>query len=506
MAKQPAQAKKHSWAGWIPTVSGQLSFSIIGHSSAARNCAYVNEVLPGAYRETPIRYIALHQQRCAPDFPYPDFVTRWLYPGFRYDFFLTAQTAEAEIQVNLPRSADGEPRVKAVHNAQGVLKGRVQVLLHEKDKTLRQLNIGFIDRFKARVWQANGDNIAKTAKVIAAQLSKRNRPAFLEADFELYRSGEFRLEIDERSWRKVIGRDDLEGALKVIPNQIFYFVKDVVHRHYHHDGSSDQMLSLTRLDKAPTQSEIDWRRHTLWGLVRVVMQYRRAGFWPDLQKAKGVTAYAEAFQQSFANCIRMPFGPVRFKATSELSTYDFKHIRDSIEVSIAENTARRTAIWQGATLGVSLALSVMLAWSSYGSKLLSMRLSSCSPAMDSNFWRSLRGRLSCEDGMATATTGWETLAASHPVWIIGGLLVLVAIMTEHYLLDVAIGRTWFGRRWQSIRSTMLLFVYAFDAWLISRRRIRVTLPYWASSSVTPGLLGVLMLLELLVLKELLRQL
>ena len=79
---------------------------------------------------------------------------------------------------------------------------------------------------------------------------------------------------------------------------------------------------------------------------------RRAGHWPDLQKAKGVAAYAEAFQHSFANCIRKPEDQTQFEPTSGLGTYDFKHIKDSIEVSIAENAAGRSAVWQGAALAM----------------------------------------------------------------------------------------------------------------------------------------------------------
>jgi hypothetical protein len=138
MDHKPWLGSDLSWAGWIPTVSGQLSFSIIGHSSAASNCIYFNDLLPQMDRDPPVRYIALHQHRTAPDFPCPDWLTRRLIPGASYDFVLLAETSDAEIHVNLPTSPDGMSRVTAVHNAQGVLKGKV----HIQERTRQKASFG----------------------------------------------------------------------------------------------------------------------------------------------------------------------------------------------------------------------------------------------------------------------------------------------------------------------------------------------------------------------------
>lgn len=506
MAKQPAPGKVHSWAGWIPTVSGQLSFSIIGHSSAAKNCAFVNEILPVRSEAAPVRYVALQQSRTAPDFPYFDFLTKHFWPGVAYDFVCSAQTAEADIQVMLPRNAEGEPRVKAVHNAQGVLKGQIYVLLYNRDKQQRMANRAAIHDLKTSIWSANAENVAEAKKKISRALANRTQsaPPFLVANFQLFRTGEFKLEIEERAWLRFVNRADLKAVLEIIPNQIFYFMKDVVHRHYHHDGSSDQMLALTRLTDSVATSEIGWRRSTLWGLVRVIMQYRRAGRWLDLQKAKGVIAYAEAFQLSFANCIRMPFGPVRFKPSIELGTYDFKHIRDSIEVSIAENTAQRSVVWQGVALALPLILAVLIALSSYGSKVLSLRLAACSPAKDSKFWLGIRDQMGCEDVASASLTFWEYAAASHTFYVMAMLLVAITIFAERYLLDVPFGRSWLGRRWQSVRSTALLLVYAFHSQLVLNARIGSALMRWIKSQIPPAMLLVLLAAEFGALLLLLR--
>lgn len=509
----------HSWAGWIPTVSGQLSFSIIGHSSAAKKCAFVNAAAEADDTKTPVRHVILHQERMTPDFPYFDFITRWRYSGSTCNFICIAQTEEAEIQIMLPRGADGEPRVKAVHNAQGVLKGQVYVLLEDTDTDLHKENTAFIGRLITRIRLSNAGTIKAMSPEINATLVGRDLPAefphhpnFVVADFELYRTGEFRLVIEQARLLPLFGDDldnpetktKLDRLLKIFPNQIFYFMKDVVHRHYHHDGSSDQMLALTKLTDNHIRGEIDWRRRTLWGLVRVIMQYRREGRWGHLQKAKGVTAYAEAFQHSFANCIRMPFGPQRFRPTSELGTYDFKHMRDSIEVSIAENTNGRSTVWQSVLLMLTFLLAISAAISSFYAKMLSLRLAACSPVKDSIFWTGISAQVGCDDAASTAITSWEWLATNYTVGLIAGLLMLTMVFATRFLADAPVIPSRIWRRLHSIRSTIELFIYAAHAQMVLNFGSAKPFALWAALQAPPALLVGALVVEFWVLFGLLR--
>jgi hypothetical protein len=518
MIKQDAAGKLHSWAGWIPTVSGQLSFSIIGHSSAAKNCAFVNETPPGTDSASKVRHIILHQNRTAPDFPYWNFLTRLFYPGAVYDFVCVASTAEAEIQVMLPPDPAGNPRVKGVENAQGVLQGKIHVMLRERIRRVRKRNLSFIKRLKTSIWQARADDIAQAAAIIGNRLAGQSSreedqsvPPLLVADFSLYRTGEFRLTVDETAWSLIVTEGpnqetDLENLFDTIPNQIFFFMKDVVHRHYHHDGSSDQMLSLSRQDGDFGEHEIGWRRRTLWGLVRVIMQYRRAGHWPDLQKAKGVAAYAEAFQVSFANCVRKPSDRGTFEETTKLSTYDLKHLRDSIEVSIAENTAGRSAVWQWAALTLPTVLAVMLAVSAYGTKLLSQRLAACSPAKDSQFWSAVRHHVNCDNVSGAAMTFWESLTTNHTTLVVAGLLVSIAVFAEHFLLDVPFAKSLLGRKLHSARSTIELLSYAIHTQFVLLTRSGWAWVRWLARQVAPVLLVFTLVVEWKLLIWLLQQL
>ena len=491
----PSPSNLNSWAGWIPTVSGQLSFSIIGHSSAAANCAYVNDLLPRrANNDAPARFIALHQYRTAPDYPWPDWITRWLMPGAAQDFVLIAETCEAKIQVNLPRDASGKPTVDAIPNAQGVLSGKIYILLHDRHPRQDNRNKAFVAKLKRLMWQSKSESfdVTKESIVKVIDLWRNSGIPLLEVNFSLFRTGEFRVWLDPKPWKKVIGTTFFDDATKIFPNQIFYFVKDVVHRHYHHNGSSDQMLSLTKASGDFAKSEIDWRRQTLWGLVRVVMQYRRTGRWPDLQKAKGVAAYAEAFQLSFSNCLRSAEGSEPFVPTSKLSTYDFKHIRESIDVSAADRASTRSATWQALTLGVTIVLAVLLAWSSYGSKMLALRLAKCNADLSVGTEQSVNGIDACQRIAVESITGWESLAHSNPLIVIILMSTFLAMIYNPVLRDIPMGESWIGRRWEAVLATLLLFVYSLYTGISQRTQRALALFKWLASQLPlVGLIGIM---------------
>jgi hypothetical protein len=231
------------------------------------------------------------------------------------------------------------------------------------------------------------------------------------------------------------------------------------------------MLSLTRSSNSFVKSEIEWRRHTLWGLVRVMMQYRRTGRSPDLQKAKGVAAYAEAFQLSFGNCLRSTTGTRTFVPTNKLNVYDFKHIRESIDISAVDRGLARNANWQALTLGVTIVLAVLLAWSSFGGKLLSLRLAVCNSELAAHPGHSFRDSPTCQGILADSVTWWERLAHGHPLALILMLSGFLALIRDPLLLDIPLGESWIARRWEAILATFLLFIYALHTTMfrLSRR-------------------------------------
>lgn len=155
------------------------------------------------------------------------------------------------------------------------------------------------------------------------------------ARFELYRTGEVRIELTQTLGVESEDGGDQSAFDDILASQIYYFIKDVSHRHYHHRKASDNLLPLTRI---VADDDTSWRRETLWSLARAVLEMRRSGKLPGHKSAVGVLAYAEAFQGNLARAIRSGEEGVEFEPTEEIACYDFTHTRQSLDATIAEKS------------------------------------------------------------------------------------------------------------------------------------------------------------------------
>ncbi|PZU09944.1 MAG: hypothetical protein DI606_13425 [Sphingobium sp.] len=72
------------------------------------------------------------------------------------------------------------------------------------------------------------------------------------AQFALFRTGELRIWFEDGLF---VGRDTTADPLtaaeklaaEYLPSQMYFFLKDITHRHYHHDPETDQLLKLALL-------------------------------------------------------------------------------------------------------------------------------------------------------------------------------------------------------------------------------------------------------------------
>lgn len=136
------------------------------------------------------------------------------------------------------------------------------------------------------------------------------------------------------------------GRLFQIAEQAYFFVKDAVHDHTHHDPSSDQITPLTRVRPDRTEAghgnEIAWRRETLWSLSREIERLQRKDGLISLRQSLGVIAYAEAFQNYLMGHERDEAMPTRFRPATGVHDYDFKHLKDSVKASIDVAAAKQS--------------------------------------------------------------------------------------------------------------------------------------------------------------------
>ncbi len=182
----------------------------------------------------------------------------------------------------------------------------------------------------------------------------------LGADFDLYRTGEFRLFLDSN--QPAIADD--EGAPNaarfnyLLASQIYYFAKDIAHRHYHHESSSDNLLPIVAAGPGDDES---WRRETLWSLARAVLEMRRRHHLAGHKNALGILAYAEAFQGLLSQ-VQRSVGGGGFERILSGPVYDFTHTRMSLEATIEEHDYRKSFWSQFQALIIATTLAGAALW------------------------------------------------------------------------------------------------------------------------------------------------
>jgi hypothetical protein len=331
----PWIAAEHSYAGWVPTVLGHLAFSMVGvHRCTPKfHCFNRNDLTRSR------RVVVVHQRRTAQDYLISGETLRHFRPQVSHDCFIVAETAGAKTPFPL---ADGSSY--ETFDNQGALTGVILVVPEEKAKPIKANRKtylkGLIDLIEDENTLAAGLTETVLTRTSDARLSG---VAVLQLRFALFRTGEFRLWF---GMKDLLGREVHQGAVppsadeielaEALPPQVFFLVKDAAHKHYHHEPDSDQLLPLTKMEKAQTaeihkKNEIGWRRETLWGLARVISQYRRNDALYDYKKAMGVLAYADAFQSTLARVVRPMAMEEKVVDHRDLTVYDFAHTKASVE-------------------------------------------------------------------------------------------------------------------------------------------------------------------------------
>lgn len=291
------------FAAWVPCITGQLSFSLMGEGVSG--CVHATGLSPAAERQV----IAV-QRRVASDLPRPWFWSVWTWASA--NFALVGQTGPCH------RRRAGE----TWEDKQGVLTGSVFLLQKHshargkrRDRLVRSLRQS-VANFRASqdseplISLAYDDIIAgRTALPIEANTALQ----IPQAHFALYRSGELRLRLlpetlPER-FRDVDGRLIEESQLEYyraqfeeqLAQHFYYFIRDLAHRHYHHHQETDSLLPLI---KSPSSDDLGWRRETGYALGRAALEARRENELLSYKKAEGIVAYGRAFEENLSKNYR----------------------------------------------------------------------------------------------------------------------------------------------------------------------------------------------------------
>jgi hypothetical protein len=280
----------------------------------------------------------------------------------------------------------------------GALVGVVAVLPYDEDKVteaarrelLVEVDNAIADAIADRAAGSADRHIGIAPQLLAKVAAEQSNLACYMLRFALFRTGELRLWFSPDSF---LGRgvsispssSEEDAAMAQIPPQVYFFLKDLLHAHYHHDQHSDQLLPLTRLatatdDIAIKRNEVSWRYATLRGLARVVAELRQGRSLPGHKRALGVIAYAQAFQSVLAVIARPPLVTSKAQESSDVIKYDFANLAMSIEAGDTAAESSNGAKLQFFAIEIGVFLSALALWS--GAVQILPDLCAAQPASD----------------------------------------------------------------------------------------------------------------------------
>ncbi len=337
---EPWKGAFRSYAGWVPNVRSHLSFSMIG---AARGAQTFTLPMHGE----PVRVVLVLQRRVVNDFPLPGWAAERLIPDLAVNWLLEAETAATTLPVGGPTG------LRIERDRQGMLRGRVYFLPRQDTRADRARQEAVLANVSHEIESRKSRRSRAGLRAFRAEVRERVELSgrHVAIEFALMRTGECRVWFE----RPAFGMSRVR--LDRVAEQAYYFIKDVVHDHTHHDPSSDQITPLVRYRPGETEPghahEAAWRRETLWSLSREVERLNREGGLTSQRRSLGIIAYAEAFQASLMGHIRDADAPEGFRSSSSVHDFDFKHLKDSIKADIDVNATRLSQRVQVAIAGAA---------------------------------------------------------------------------------------------------------------------------------------------------------
>lgn len=312
------------FASWVPTVTGRLSFSVIGQTS------HPSRAVPVNVGDAETRVLVAYQERYLADALLP---FRWARRLRRLDglmwFVCVAETQEHKKHPQERLTG----RIFIFHSKKR-WEDAAQSLVHKAQSDLRNFS-------------AQPDPLAAYSRpILDVLVSRLQEAASLSVRFSLRRTGEVLVQYDEAEqlwdgrprFDANPGRRDPEHE---VVSQTFYFLRDLSHTHQHHDPYTDTIVDLYRLPsrvtgkpgrRTPTPRS-KWRDSVLFTLYSKIVHFKKAQRLNLYYSSAGVLTYATAFTEICSNK-RGTYSGLPFSRGS---------ISRSLEVGISLKTTQATA-------------------------------------------------------------------------------------------------------------------------------------------------------------------
>lgn len=269
-----------TYVGWVPNVSGRLSFSVIGETAWPNRCDAIN------FRDTSRRIYCL-QKRMLADTLVPNYIVSVCDRVETEFWFLLIAESQSQGDDDIASFA-GDVYIIENYRAQD-RKTSTTPLINRLTSFPHFWRRAPADR-KSAVYAAGVTDITTSRQFIDN--------CYAKCRIEVDRLGRVRLsgihKYQNISLYQTLRSDSEDNEIavdRILYKQVFYFLKDIAHKHKHHAKKHDTIVSVTEEDGV-----MSWARETMYGLHRKVIQNRRSATTDSLCDAQGIIAYMKSFQ------------------------------------------------------------------------------------------------------------------------------------------------------------------------------------------------------------------
>ncbi len=238
------------FCGWIPAVSGRLSFSVFGQSE------HPTKSISAHAADRTRRYLVVYQRRITADAVVP--LKSLLLPALHLDgdfiFLFLASTDDGRLK-------------------QEFLRGRAFIFRRRSGWTMIKREIRKYRDYLNEFRFSRDEKVTDFAKEKHEYfMNECTRFCVFCVDVSIRRTGTTEIfpVIEHDGYHDApnlpCDSKEREHILYILSAQIFYFLKDIGHRHQNHDPTTDTVVDLyTKGDN------IEWRMSSLYNIYRKVI-------------------------------------------------------------------------------------------------------------------------------------------------------------------------------------------------------------------------------------------
>jgi len=334
----------HHFRGWVPTITGKLSFSQIGLCKDNRISSNVyNNLSQGGL------LIAKHT-RTSIDGPIASFFQQLVLRRNPNQYFIVQGGLEKGHMLQGGKDANGLPKWSP--DSRAILTGKIFVYVPppfgipkiKKTPFQNALEAFNKEMSYAQSLLTDGTELERRDWVEHLSANCNNSKLTYEANFSINRNGTCTIEMLEKGYLR---NNSNPNDFRVLANQMMFCLRDIIHRHYHHDASEELSSIAYPVIDNKKYDDSTWRRETLYGLTRLALQARRNSSIRESKNAIGILAYADSFQSHLADwCETRRRSSQTHKPNVELinsfSSYDFQAMVNSLKASISTKEWKRS--------------------------------------------------------------------------------------------------------------------------------------------------------------------